>query len=209
MKIPKASALILGMLLERPMSPYEMVHLSESINPDFWFSIAEPTFYVYLRRLAKDNLITGQINKQGGMHEKTIYSLSESGRKAVINTFLDFLASDELDPEMLRLVILFLGYLEPKEVYPCLGQRLQLLQVKRDTYFRRLTDKDFTPPLNIRIIVQHTFHILENECRVTQEIIDVLERDPDFHTFSQLFLENMKMYRLEDRKIRDKLNPGD
>ncbi len=196
MKISKTDALILGMLLDESMSPYDMVSHAETINPDYWISIAKPTFYVNVQRLAKKGLIIGETTKHGKMPEKTIYTLTDTGRDTITTALLGFLDSNKMDPEMFRLVIFFLPFLPitRKDLYPYFLYRvghLEALQKSLEQKFEVIRTK---APLNISIISEYTLRILKQEIAIAQKYYEIIASYENWEGFISLHLTDLKDY---------------
>lgn len=71
--------MILGALMERPMSAYEMDKEMEIRNVRRWIRISSPSVYRNLIRLYDEGYAEGRIVKDGEMPEKTVYSITEKG----------------------------------------------------------------------------------------------------------------------------------
>lgn len=71
--------MILGALMERPMSAYEMDKEMEIRNVRRWIRISSPSVYRNLIRLYDEGYADGRVVKEGEMPEKTIYSITEKG----------------------------------------------------------------------------------------------------------------------------------
>lgn len=201
MKLPKPDALILGMLLDDPLSPYDMAKLAQTINPNYWITIAKQTFYVNVQRLAKKGLIEGHTIRQGKMPEKTLYTLTNSGKEAITKRFLDFLASDELDTEMFRLAIFLLAYIpvEREELYPYLWERItQLTKLDESLSQKMEVAQEQLPqeqlPLNVYIINKYTLQMIRYEIKIAEELRGVLEDDARWAFFTRLKLADFAKY---------------
>lgn len=73
--------MILGALMERPMSAYEMDKEMEIRNVRRWIRISSPSVYRNLIRLFEEGYAEGRVVKEGEMPEKTIYSITEKGKE--------------------------------------------------------------------------------------------------------------------------------
>lgn len=72
--------IILGLLLEKPMSAYEMAQLVDSWLMRKLLKISSPAVYKNLKVLYKKSYLTAKAVKEGEMAEKKIYSITETGR---------------------------------------------------------------------------------------------------------------------------------
>lgn len=87
--------LILGLLLEAPMHPYEMQRLIKERGKDRVVNVAQRTsLYMTINRLSKDGLITVRETVRGeSKPDRTIYQIAESGRRT-FTTWLGEMLSD-------------------------------------------------------------------------------------------------------------------
>jgi DNA-binding PadR family transcriptional regulator len=198
MMIPKPDALILGMLMNEKerMSPYDMAKLAKTINPNYWISVARPTFYVNVQRLAKRGLLVGETTKLGKMPNKTLYSLTDLGRETIKDAFLGFLESDEIDPEMFRLVIFFLSVIPVprEELYPYLFQRIELLKSLKESLSQEGAPDNSDLPLNLFIINKYTKLMIEAEIEIAEELHVVMTDDDKWSFYSKMKLADMAKY---------------
>ena len=70
--------MILGALIERPMSAYEMDKTLEERNVRRWIRISSPSVYRNVIRLCDEGYADGVVVKEGEMPEKTVYTIPGS-----------------------------------------------------------------------------------------------------------------------------------
>ena len=73
--------MILGALIERPMSAYEMDKVLEERNIRRWIRISSPSVYRNVIRLCEEGYTEGTVVREGEMPEKTVYTITEAGRE--------------------------------------------------------------------------------------------------------------------------------
>ncbi|HIW75054.1 MULTISPECIES: PadR family transcriptional regulator [Gordonibacter] len=73
--------MILGALIERPMSAYEMDKVLEERNIRRWIRISSPSVYRNVIRLCEEGYTEGTLVKEGEMPEKTVYTITDKGRE--------------------------------------------------------------------------------------------------------------------------------
>ena len=73
--------MILGALMERPMSAYEMDKEMEIRNVRRWIRISSPSVYRNVIRLCDEGYADGTVVKEGEMPEKTVYTITDKGRE--------------------------------------------------------------------------------------------------------------------------------
>src|SRR5437660_11865395 len=80
LRTPLALA-VLNLLFERSMHPYEMQRLMRERGINDVVKLNQGSLYATIERLAKAGLIeSGETSREGRRPERTVYSLSESGR---------------------------------------------------------------------------------------------------------------------------------
>ncbi len=93
--------IVLGMLQKESLSAYDIQKLVEYRNISKWVKISTPSIYKKVIQLEEKGFIKSNIVKEGKMPEKSIYSLTTSGKKEFeklmieiaakpISIFLDF-----------------------------------------------------------------------------------------------------------------------
>ena len=56
------------------------------MNIKYWFNIGTSTVYATIKTLEKKQYITGKVQKDGNMPDKTIYSITEQGTAVLLDT---------------------------------------------------------------------------------------------------------------------------
>lgn len=93
--------IVLGMLKKEPLSAYDLQKLVEYRNISKWVKISTPSIYKKVIQLEEKGYISSHIEREGKMPEKSVYSLTEKGKRQFeklmleisckpINIFLDF-----------------------------------------------------------------------------------------------------------------------
>ena len=77
----KGQDVLLGMLLEKPMSGYDIKQYIE-INFPFFFVASYGTIYPTLNKMEKEGYITKELQIQEGKPNKNVYSITEKGKEA-------------------------------------------------------------------------------------------------------------------------------
>ncbi|MFT3899604.1 MAG: helix-turn-helix transcriptional regulator [Gordonia sp. (in: high G+C Gram-positive bacteria)] len=75
--------LVLSMLFERPMHPYEMVQLAAKRHYDRLVKLRTTSIYHVVARLGERGLIAvHEVEREGNRPERTVYELTDAGRAA-------------------------------------------------------------------------------------------------------------------------------
>lgn len=84
-RLTPLSVVVLGLLREGDMHPYEMRRLIRERRDDRLVSVANGTFYHAVGRLERDGLIVRVgVDRQGARPERTTYSLTDAGRSEAL-----------------------------------------------------------------------------------------------------------------------------
>ncbi|WP_170270189.1 PadR family transcriptional regulator [Heliorestis acidaminivorans] len=114
----KGQDVILGMLIDKPRTGYEIKREFENLFPDF-FVATFGTIYPTLNKMEKEAYITREIVQQEGKPNKNVYAITEKGRE-LFYAYLD----SPLEPKSIRydfIMRLFFGHHSSQE------QLLQLI----------------------------------------------------------------------------------
>jgi DNA-binding PadR family transcriptional regulator len=71
--------IILGILLDRPMNAYELIHYVERNSLNTLLKISTPAIYKACKRLLKAGNLDGEIVREGEQPEKVVYSVNKNG----------------------------------------------------------------------------------------------------------------------------------
>ena len=130
---------ILGIVLEKPQSAYDIQKQVEYRNISKWVKISTPSIYKKTIQLEQKGLIRGTVVKEGKMPEKAVYSLTEEGQREFeklmeeiaakpIHIFLDFNAVivnlENLPPEKQKACIRSIEE-NVRELKMCLEQNMR------------------------------------------------------------------------------------
>lgn len=72
--------IILGMLIEKPQSAYDLQKDVEYHHFDRWSKISIPSIYKKVIQLEERGLLSSKISKSGKLSNKAIYSITETGK---------------------------------------------------------------------------------------------------------------------------------
>ena len=138
---------ILGIVLEKPQSAYDIQKLVEYRNISKWVKISTPSIYKKAVQLEKKGLIKGEVIKEGKMPEKSVYSLTEAGEKEFerlmfeisskpIHIFLDFNA-----------VIVNLDSLPHEKQKECIAEIEDNIKTLKNYLETNITEKENKPEI--------------------------------------------------------------
>jgi len=70
---------VLGLLLRRPMSGYEVQRILQLNRTDLWAGILSGSIYHALKKLEAEELVTLRVTEQSGNRTRAIYAITERG----------------------------------------------------------------------------------------------------------------------------------
>ncbi len=186
--LAKLSMLICGLIAQRPLNPYGITKILKRSNISKWFPMALPSIYPTIKKMLKKGLITGTITKNGNMPQKTIYTLSESGKKQSAESLFQFLQSIEKDVTNFEIAAYLLWNLDREKVINALKARLERLN---DMLTEIKGMKDFTEPnssipFSAKIIMKYNLYLREADKKVTQELLETVQNQGEWEVFVDL-----------------------
>lgn len=120
---------VLTVAVQRPMHPYEMASVLRARGKDEDMPIKWGSLYTVVRNLAKHGLLEAvESGRQGGRPERTVYRVTEAGRREAEDWTRELLSTPRREPSSFEAGLSVMGGLAPDEVTALLRQRSQLLQ---------------------------------------------------------------------------------
>ena len=122
--LSKPATMLLGLISHQPLNAYEIVKTLDYMNIKYWFNIGTSTVYATIKTLEKKQYITGKVQKDGNMPDKTIYSITEQGTAVLLDTLRTSFLKFDYDTNIFSITAFFLD---------CLPLEEQKAQNKSDT----------------------------------------------------------------------------
>ena len=153
MKLTKNDLLVLGFLLARPMHGYEIGQALKNDGVEVWFEISTAAIYYSLNKLHRLGHIA-EAHSRGVSGDRTIYHVTESGRKQFFADMHGLLASKEPVRTEYDLGISMLNRMPQDQVVPLLQTRVEFLE----TWIADLESRLAAPGKDAlqRAILQHS-----------------------------------------------------
>jgi len=129
--LSKPATMLLGLIYEKPLNAYEIIKQLNYMNVKWWFHIADSTVYATLKTLEKKEFIIGTTEKVGNMPDRTVYSLSDKGKKEFQDTLKTSILQFNYDTNIFSIAAFFLNTFSPAEQRELLQKRLDVLQKYR------------------------------------------------------------------------------
>jgi len=120
--------MVLALLKERPMHPYEMQRLMIERGKQSVIAVKRGSIYHAVERLCSAGLVEElETSRDGRRPERTVYRLTEAGEDEVRDWMRVMLAQVNEEYTEFATVLSFLPVLEPREVQAALQGRLVML----------------------------------------------------------------------------------
>lgn len=173
--LSKISIVILGLVAERPMNPYEILRYLNIMQIRRWFPISDSAVYTNVRKLAKSGLIVGETIKEGNMPAKKVYSITDKGMVELRVMIDQLLAGHHIDYVSFNLGITFTAVVGVDSIIDSVKHRLDHLK----DYEMEMTRKK-------KIIVEHGLSdsvsiaqkrnasLIKQEIIVAKEYLDII-----------------------------------
>ncbi|MEE3848733.1 PadR family transcriptional regulator [Gordonia sp. LSe1-13] len=131
--MPPLAVLVLGLVAERPMHPYEMFQTTIERNEDRLVKFRPGTLYHTVDRLADKELIeVHDVQREGNRPERTVYRITGAGRTALAHSLEEILATHPTEYPQLYLALSEAHGLPRARVIELLGRRLEAMRSELD-----------------------------------------------------------------------------
>jgi DNA-binding PadR family transcriptional regulator len=181
----KIGILILGLLKEKPLNPYQIIKVMDIIHISKWYPIGNSTVYATIKTLRKKSYIEGRVEKEGNMPEKTVYSITDEGKKVFQLNLLKYLGSTEISTIEFNLGCIFVCHIAKEKVLQILNEKkLELLKHVEVLEGTTIKMKQNPTIPNIAVMTNvHTSYLLEAELKAIDEFIDAINKDTNWDNF--------------------------
>ena len=125
--------LVLGLVAERPMHPYEMFQTTIEREEDRLTKIRPGTLYHTVDRLAVDGLIeVVEVRKEGNRPQRTVYAITDTGRAALAASLEAILERHPVEYPELYLALSEAHSLPRQRVVELLERRIDAMRADRE-----------------------------------------------------------------------------
>lgn len=179
-RLTPLGAMVLALLAERDMHPYEMLRLLRRRRDDRMVKITNGTFYHTVSRLEREELIAeAGVDRDGNRPERTTYTLLPHSH-AALERWVRAGLTDSGRTAAFRVALAEAHNLPRGEVIALLNQRCDALRADREE-LRAALDAALADGVPAQFLIETDRHvaILDAELRWTGDFIDTLA-DPGF-----------------------------
>lgn len=175
--LTKSATIILGIIQEHPINAYELIKVLSTFRIKDWYEIADSSVYATLKSLEKKNYIIGETQKSGNMPDKTVYSLTSSGKTELKKTIKNFIVHFDYDLVPFLIACFFVDVIGREDALSCLQERYDFLLKNSDGLKKQIQklESDTEIPAYVICNVEHNCMIVETEISATQKMIASLQ----------------------------------
>ena len=146
------------------------------MNVKSWYEIADSTVYATIKTLEKKSYITGKVQKDGNMPDKTVYSITEAGYTELKNTLKLYIEHFEYDFVPFMIAAFFIKVFDKDSAIDLLSKRLEYLKkfyIGISEQIEMLKLQKMSPYVICN--VKHDALLIKAEIEAIQEHIKVVE----------------------------------
>lgn len=176
--LSKVSVMILGLIAEKPLNPYELTKLLGYLHIKDWFPVAASSVYATIKTLHKKGYITGESIKEGKMPEKTVYTISEKGREEFVASLEEYLGSTELDAVQFNIACILICHIDKDKAAMILNTRMERFKKIKESIDKEMTylkAQDGFPALGL-ISMIHNCNLIEAEINTIIMLMQEVEK---------------------------------
>ncbi len=183
--LSKLSMLICGLIAQRPLNPYGITKILKRSNIHKWFPMALPSIYPTIKKMLKKGLIAGTKAKDGNMPQKTIYTLTESGKEQCVESLSQFLQSIEKEVTNFEIAVYLLWNLDKEKAINALKARLERLNniIDEVKSMKDFTEPNSTIPFSAKMIMKYNLYVAEADEKVTEELLEYVQNQGEWDVF--------------------------
>jgi DNA-binding PadR family transcriptional regulator len=158
---------ILELLDERPMHPYELASTMRARHHDEFIRLNFGTLYHTVDTLERDGRIVPlEREKEGKRPERTIYQLTEAGRRLLLRVVSDLLAQPKREYPHFAAGLMFMHHLDAPKAVEQLNERWHELDTHVEKLKRIMAELMESGVTRLALIeLEHKIAMLEAESR--------------------------------------------
>ena len=174
--LSKSATMMLGLINKQSQNAYEIIKVLEYMNVKWWYDIANSTVYATLRTLDRKGFIVGISEKNGNMPYRTVYSISDKGKKELRDTLMKSILSFDFDTNIFSIAAFFIDFFEPDEQISLLKKRAEILKkyiagIENWILYR----EDISVPFSHIVIVERMADLAKTELAGTNKLLEMLQ----------------------------------
>jgi DNA-binding PadR family transcriptional regulator len=176
--LTKTSLLILGLITERPVNPYEIIKIINYNRRNLRRYVPKRTVYSSVKILEKKGYIIGKREKCGNMPEMTVYSVTRTGKELFRKSLLSYLNTPENNFSDLVLSTILLGCLDREAVLKATRNYRDKIKEEIAVRTNLISSADIIEESYLRrITFENTLNILRANLKTINELIKLASDD--------------------------------
>ncbi len=187
--ISKIDLMVLGLVLEKPMHGYEINQIISSDHMQSWLDISRTSVYYSLTRLKKQGLITEVVEKQYNKPDRSIYRVTEYGRKLFFDSLARLLAEQDKVFLDYNIGLFFINKFTREKAFEVLEKRKRYLKKWRAGLQEqlKLAKNGDVYPTTLKLVVGHTLAFAEHETAWLETFIESENNPPNRQGTASVF----------------------
>ncbi len=153
--------ILLGIVMERSCSAYEMQKNIEYRNLSKWVKVSSPSIYKNVLRLEEKGYLSGDVMREGKMPEKTIYSITDSGKSYFLSLMKETAAGAVSVMFDFNAVVANLNKIPKKQATELISDIRSGITVSKTYMEDMLPQREHIPLVGRTILIQQ-LHVLES-----------------------------------------------
>ncbi|AQZ61543.1 Transcriptional regulator, PadR family [[Actinomadura] parvosata subsp. kistnae] len=167
---------VLTVVTQRPMHPYEMASVLRARGKDQDMPIKWGSLYTVVRNLEKHGLLEAvESGRQGARPERTVYRVTDAGRREADDWTRELLAEPRREPSAFEAGLSVMGGLGPDEVASLLRRRLELLEERIEADRRELEAHRAEVPRLFLVESEYALALLEAQAAWVASVLAELD----------------------------------
>lgn len=177
--LTKAGLLILGIIDEKPLNPYEIIKQMDNLIIKELFPISVSSVYTTIRNLNDKGYITGKRLKGVNLPDKTIYSITPEGEIELKKSIIEYLESVDFDPIKIHIAGFMIYYLKKDEAITVLNKRIEKFSQYENEINKKLKyliENGLVPDI-VLTVIKHNLKLIDAELQTTNELLSEVKKD--------------------------------
>ena len=171
----KTDLVVLGLVFERDRYGYEILQKVKERHFEHWASINPASIYNHLGKLRKAGALSSRKEKVGRQPERTVYSLTEAGRRMLSDMVLEALSSPPHGEHLELLGVGFVYCADPADVLDRIGDRIKGLEWAAQHVSEEIEKRRGHIPLNWQLLMEASVDHIQVELRVFRRLAEIIE----------------------------------
>ena len=173
--------MVLGLLMNKPMSGYQMQQVLQMTQSDKWAGILPGSIYHALKKMEGEGLVRLESVEHTGNRAKAIYRITDRGRKEFRKLLEEALKQSSVTfPTALYTAVSFLEALPAEVAIAALEEQKRQIEADYEAMKAGAREKEKYGPVppHVRLVFQNMFEQFELQLKLLNELQAVLAEIP-------------------------------